>query len=467
MDQLMIVNGEAVAAEATSPVDNPATGEVIAQVPAPAASFVDDVVAVARSAFEGWSRDAAARRDAVARCGDRLHEVGEDIARWLTLEQGKPLARARAEVELAANWFTWTSELPTDSARLRDEPTETIDLHRRPYGVVAAITPWNYPIILAVAKIAPALLAGNTVVLKPSPATPVATLRMGAALADVLPPGVLNVLTGDVQLGHALVSHAGVAKVSLTGSVATGKAVAAAAAQDLKRVTLELGGNDAAVVLPGADLDEVAEPLFWIAFENSGQFCAAIKRIYVPDTLADDLVDRMGELARSAVVGDGMAPDTQLGPLTTPAQRDFVRTLVEEARSAGARVVAGGHDLDGAGNFYAPTIVGEVPPGTRLEQEEQFGPALPVIAYSELDEAVERANRTRYGLGGSVWGPEAAAVEVADRLRAGTVWVNTHADLRNDAPFGGIGWSGLGSEYGIWGLHEFSYMKVLNVHRRP
>lgn len=330
--------------------------------------------------------------------------------------------------------------------------------------MVAAITPWNYPVSLAVWKIAPALLAGNTMVLKPSPFTPLATLRMGEILRDVLPPGVFNVVSGGDELGAWMTAHPAVRKISFTGSVATGKLVAAAAAPDLKRVTLELGGNDPALVLEDVDVRKVAKRIFWGAFENCGQVCSAIKRVYVPESLYEPMLTQLGELARGVQVGDGLDADSQMGPLNNRPQLERVQELVEDAKRAGGKVVAGGQRLGDRGYFFAPTIVGDVQDGVRLVDEEQFGPVLPVVTYADLDDAVERANATHFGLSGSVWSSDSAkAEEVAGRLECGTAWVNQHLNVLPHAPFGGAKWSGIGVENGPWGLLGFTEIQTINV----
>jgi acyl-CoA reductase-like NAD-dependent aldehyde dehydrogenase len=311
-------------------------------------------------------------------------------------------------------------------------------------------------------KIAPALAAGNTVVLKPSPFTPLATLRLGELLRPVLPPGVLNVVSGGDALGVRMTGHPAVRKITFTGSVATGKRVAAAAAPDLKRITLELGGNDPAIVLDDADVDAVADGIFWSSFANAGQICSAIKRVYVPRSLHDALVDALADRARKVVVGDGTEKGTRLGPITTRPQFERVCELVEDALARGARAAAGGAPLDRPGNFFAPTVLTGIEDGVRIVDEEQFGPALPVVAYRDLEDAVERANGTHFGLDGSVWSadPERAA-SVATRLECGTVWINTHLVQGPAQPFGGARWSGIGVENGPWGLAGFYELQTL------
>ncbi|MEU4210419.1 aldehyde dehydrogenase family protein [Streptomyces sp. NPDC026206] len=447
-------------------VENPAHGEVFAHAPACSPQRLDTVLREASLARPAWSALPVRRRAAHLReCGSALAARAEEVAELLTREQGKPLRDARAEVRLACDWFGHTARLCPGADRLVDDAAAHITLNRVPHGVVAAIAPSNFPLVLAVCKIAPALLAGNTVVLKPSPDTPLSSLLMGEALRDALPPGVLTVVAGDAALGAALTGHPAVRLISFTGSVATGRTIARTAAGDFKRVVLELGGNDAAIVLPGADTETVARELFRRALVNSGQFCAAVKRVYVPRRQHRRLTEVLGELALSVTLGDGMDPATDLGPLISRAQLDRVTVLVDGAVRAGARIVAGGGAPDGPGHFYRPTVVTDLPPGTGLELDEQFGPVIPVIAYDEPAEAVERVGSSPYALGCSVWGEESAARELARSVDCGTVWINTHGDLRHDVPFGGHGQSGLGVEYGYWGLLEYTQMKIEHIAR--
>lgn len=465
MTAALVIDGRPVVATPAMPVENPATEKHFAQASTCSAELLDDAVTAAARAFPGWrGLDASERAERLRRCGVALGEQIEQVARLLTAEQGKPLSRARAEVALSARWFADVAALRLDTEVLVDDAVDRIVLERVPIGVVAAVTPSNYPIILAACKVAPALLAGNTVVLKPSPDTPLSSLAAFSAMQAALPPGVLNVVCGDAELGRLLVAHPRVRKVSFTGSVPTGRAIAAAAGQDLRRTTLELGGNDPAVVLADADVEAVAAGIFGCAFDNAGQFCAAVKRVYVPRALCEPLTEALCDLASRVRVGDGADPDTDMGPLTTGRQLDRVAALVEQARHRGARVRTGGAPLDRIGHFYPPTIVTDLAAGSELETEEQFGPALPVISYDSLDEAVRRANDTSYGLGASVWGTDGRAVQAAARgLQAGTVWLNRHGDLRHDVPFGGIRSSGIGVEYGYWGLLEYTQVRVLNA----
>ena len=463
-DYVMTIDGQAVPAEQTFGVINPATGEVFAQAPECTREQLDAALESAHKAQLSWKTDAAARTEALLAAADAVDAAAKELGPLLTAEQGKPVAQAVGEAKGVALWLRHFAKLDLPREVIQDDERVFAEVVRRPIGVVAAITPWNFPLSMAAWKFAPALRAGNTVVVKPSPYTPLATLRLGEVLRDALPPGVLNIVSGSDELGRWMTAHPLVRKISFTGSVATGKKVAAAAAPDLKRVTLELGGNDPAIVLDDVDTEKVAEKLFWSAFRNSGQVCIAVKRVYVPERLHDDLVDALAAKARAAKVDDGMAEGTDLGPINNKPQFERVSELVSDALSNGATAVAGGGPLDRPGYFFAPTVLTGVSDGTRIVDEEQFGPALPVIPYRDVDDALARANATQFGLGGSVWSadPDRAA-DVAERLETGTAWVNTHAALAPHQPFGGAKWSGIGVENGSWGL--LGYTEIQVVHR--
>lgn len=464
-EHVMTIDGAAVVGEGSFPVIDPARGEAFGDAPECSADQLEEAMASAARAGGPWSGDESHRRAILAKAADALEAAVDEIAPLLTAEQGKPLAGARGEIASSARWLRYFADLDVDREIIRDDDGAVVEIVRRPLGVVAAITPWNFPLSMAAWKIAPALRAGNTVVLKPSPFTPLSSLAMGQVLASVLPPGVLNVVSGGDELGGRMTEHPAVRKISFTGSVATGKKVAAAAAPDLKRLTLELGGNDPAIVLDDADVDRVADRLFASAFANCGQVCIAVKRVYAPERLYGALVDALGERARATRVGDGREEGTQLGPINNRPQLERVLGLLGDATDHGARVVAGGHRLDRPGYFVEPTIVADVEDGVRLVDEEQFGPVLPVVAYRDLDEVTARANDTHFGLGGSVWSSDAdRAEQVARRLECGTVWVNTHGALAPEQPFGGLKWSGVGVEHGLPGL--FSYTEIQVVHRQ-
>jgi acyl-CoA reductase-like NAD-dependent aldehyde dehydrogenase len=460
-DLTMTIGGEAAPTEASFDVINPAKGAAFAAAPDCTSEQLDAAFESASKAYRDWKLDESARRAALLAAADALMGAAGDIAPILTAEQGKPLGEANIEVFGAAIWFQYYANLEVPREVIQDDDSAFAEVVRRPLGVVAAITPWNFPLILASWKIAPALMAGNTMVLKPSPFTPLATLKVGEILRGVLPDGVLNVVTGGDSLGAKMTSHPVPRKISFTGSVETGKKVAMSAAPDLKRVTLELGGNDPAIVLDDADAGDVAEKIFAQAFANNGQVCSAIKRVYVPESLHDDVVEAMVAKAKAIKVGDGAEEGTELGPINNRPQYDRVSELVADALKSGATAAAGGKAMPGDGYFFEPTILTGVSDGTRIVDEEQFGPALPIISYRDVDDALERANATHFGLSGSVWGGDAdRAAEVASRLECGTSWVNTHLQLAPHQPFGGAKWSGIGVENGPWGLYGFTELKV-------
>ena len=307
----------------------------------------------------------------------------------------------------------------------------------------------------------PALRVGCTVVAKPATDTPLTILRLVEIMNEVLPPGVINSVTGGV--GDDIANHQDIDKIVFTGSTAIGKRVLGNSAGTLKRTTLELGGNDAGIVLPETDIDAITEGLFWGAFINTGQTCAAMKRLYVHESQYEEVCEKLSDFVGKASYGDGMEADNILGPLTNKSQQQYVKELVDDARAEGARVLVGGEEGDGDGYFYAPTLVADVNDETRLVKEEQFGPALPIIKYSTVEEALQRANSLDVGLGGSVWGPDRdAALEVAGKMECGSVWINSHGGLNPMAPFGGIKSSGIGVEFGVEGLTEYTTIQVVH-----
>ncbi|HEX4106956.1 MAG TPA: aldehyde dehydrogenase family protein [Solirubrobacteraceae bacterium] len=460
----MTIAGEAVAGEQTFDVINPATGASFAQAPECTREQLDEAFRAAEEAQRSWRTDESARRAALKAAAARLGESVDELASLLVAEQGKPLRDAKAEIKGVSYWLSYFADLELPREIIQDDARAIVEVVRRPVGVVAAITPWNFPLLLAAWKIGPALLAGNTVVIKPSPYTPLSTLAMVGIIAADLPAGVLGAVSGGDELGAWMTSHPIPRKVSFTGSVATGKHVAASAAPDLKRVTLELGGNDAAIVLDDVDPGTVAAGLFAGAFSNAGQVCSAVKRVYVPERLYQPLLEALAAQAGQVVVGDGMSPDTTMGPINNRPQFDRVSELTAAALADGARAVAGGGPLDGDGYFFAPTILDGALDGMRIVDEEQFGPVLPVIPYRDERDALERANATSFGLSGSVWSEDPdRAQALAEQLECGTAWINTHLALAPHQPFGGMKWSGIGVENGRWGLLGFTELQV--VHR--
>lgn len=462
----MLINGRSVNLSEQDPVINPALGEAFATCPRATPAHVDEAVEAAAHAYRTWRKDEAFRRQKLTECAAAIQGKAQEIAALLSQEQGKPLTAAMGEVFGASMWFSYFAGLEITPEIISDDGDKRIQIVRKPLGVVAAITPWNFPVILLAWKLAPALLAGNTVVAKPSPFTPLTSLMVGQMLKDILPAGTVNILSGGGELGATLAQHPQVRKISFTGSVATGKKIMGYAADDLKRVTLELGGNDPAVVLDDVDPDQVVDGIFWGAFQNSGQVCTAIKRLYVHEKVYEPIVKGLIERAKSVRVGNGLEPDTQLGPINNKMQFEKVMGMVDDAKKDGARVETGGARLGDKGYFYPPTVITEARAGMRIVDEEQFGTALPVLKYKHLEEALEQANRTHYGLGASVWtGNLQRGEEIVQELEAGTGWVNHHMDITPFAPFGGCKWSGLGVENGKWGFHEFTEMQVVNAKK--
>jgi acyl-CoA reductase-like NAD-dependent aldehyde dehydrogenase len=462
----MTIAGRQLPADAAFSVINPATGQEFAQAPDCSDEQLDAAVDAARSAFREWRRDESLRCDLMARAAAALDAATDELAALLTTEQGKPIGDAAIEIGAAGDWLRYYSALEIRPHVLQDDENARIEVRRQAIGPVAAITPWNFPIGLAFWKVAPALRAGNTLVLKPSPFTPLTSLRVGEILSGVLPAGVLNVISGRDPLGAKLAAHPGIRKISFTGSTATGKKVAATAAEDLKRVTLELGGNDPAIVLDDADPEAVAASIFRSAMANSGQICMAVKRVYVPRRMYGVFVEGLVAQAGLVKVGDGFAAGVTHGPVNNAPQFARVAGLVDEAIRAGAKPAAGGRATGGPGYFYNPTILTDVTDEMGVVAEEQFGPVLPVLPYDEVEEAVERANRSHYGLGSSIWTADVErGARIAEDIEAGTTWVNSHLKVSPAQPFGGVKWSGVGVENGLEGLHEFTDVHVVHLTR--
>jgi acyl-CoA reductase-like NAD-dependent aldehyde dehydrogenase len=463
----MTIGGRAVRGDQTFGVVNPASGETFAQAPSCSRAELDAAFEAASGAFEGWRADVDRRREAMLAASRAIEAAVDEIAPVLTAEQGKPLAAATAEVHGAASYIAKYAETPLEPEVIQDDETAFVSVVRRPIGPVAIITPWNYPLEEPVGNMSPALLAGNTIVIKPSPYAPLSSLMLGEILRPIFPPGVVNVVSGNDAVGAWMTDHPFPRMIRFTGSVSTGKKVAISAAADLKRVTLELGGNDPAIVLEDSDPAQVAHKLFWNSFENNGQVCIDIKRLYVAERIHDDLISALVEIARSTKIGNGMDDGVELGPVSNRAQFDRISNLVSDALDSGGTALSGGRPDPGPGFFFPPTILTGVSDGVRVVDEEQFGPVLPVIPFSNVDEVVRRANSTHFGLGGSVWGTdEDRAWKVAEQLECGTAWVNTHqaaSDLGQ--PFGGFKWSGIGRDGGRWGLDSFSELQVMYKSR--
>jgi aldehyde dehydrogenase (NAD+) len=467
-DFTLTIDGRPVAGDAAFDVLNPATEAVVAQAPDASHAQLDAAVAAARKAFPAWAATPIAERKAkILALAAAIGQNAEALKRLLTAEQGKPHADAFMDVMGGAAWLQGAAALDLPETVNEDTPERRSITRHVPIGVVGAIAPWNFPVLLAMFKLGPALLAGNTVVLKPSPFTPLTTLKIGELARDILPPGVLNVVSGGDDLGPWMMSHPGIDKISFTGSTQTGRKVMESAASSLKRITLELGGNDAAIVLPDVDVETVAEQLFWAAFRNTGQICIATKRMYVHKDVYEPLKAALVAYAATVKVGDGAEQGTQLGPIQNKRQYERVLDLIRDCRDKGYAFLIGGETSPAPGYFVPVTILDNPPEDSRIVQEEQFGPVLPLLKVESVDEAVERANASDYGLGGSVWSADPdKALDIGARLQTGTVWINETQYLTPMASFAGHGQSGLGVENGLEGLLEYTVPQTIVVKKR-
>ncbi len=445
---------------------NPATGEVVGRAPENTVEDLNAAVETARAAQKDFAKLSDEERcELLTKAAAAVEANAEALVELLSREQGKPLngPNARFEVGACSAWLNATAsfEHPNYTA-VDDDITATVNY--RPLGVVGAIGPWNWPMMITIWQIAPALRMGNAVVVKPSEYTPLSVLGLLEVVNSVLPEGVLQVISGDGEVGAALTTHEDIEKIMFTGSTATGKKIVEASADNLTRLTLELGGNDAGIVLDDADPKEIAGDLFWGAFINTGQTCAAMKRVYVPESLYDAVCEALVEVAKASPMGVGLEEENVLGPLQNKQQFDIVDKLVNAAKDSGARVLLGGDpDYDAPGYFYPTTLVADIDPDNPLVVEEQFGPALPIIKYTDLDWAIEQANKLDVGLGSSVWSSNRErALEVAAQLEAGTTWINSHGAVDPRVPFGGIKSSGYGVEFGTEGLKGLAYPQIIN-----
>lgn len=465
-DYKLLINGALVAGDATLDVVNPATEELVATCARASSAQLDQAVAAAKAAFPAWSKTTMdERRKVLLAIADVIQANAGDLARLLTQEQGKPLGDATGEMYGAAAFFRYFASLDLPAKVVSNDDKSRVEVRRKPLGVVGCIVPWNFPVMLMAFKVPAALLAGNTVIVKPAATTPLATLKIAELIKDLAPPGVINVIADANDLGGAMTSHPDIRKISFTGSTETGKKVMASAANALKRISLELGGNDALIVMDDVDVATTAPKVFGAAMQNAGQVCIAAKRIYVHESIYDAMCDAFVTLANNWVVGDGLEQGVQMGPLQNKAQFDKVMGFLDSAKRDG-KVIAGGGRKGDKGYFIQPTVVRDIAEGSMLVDEEQFGPVMPVIKYSDPKDAVARANASIYGLGGSIWAKDSdKAWDLAEEMESGSVWINKHADLRPDLPFGGSKFSGIGSELGEEGLKEFTQVQVLNMAR--
>ena len=462
----LLIGGKLVATDETVDVVNPATEKVFTVVPKAGKKELNNAVKAAEEAFRSFCGTTIEQRQALLnKITEAIVASKDKIAPVLTMEQGKPLEMANMEIDYAIMFCQHFAGMDIPVEVLIDTDEQRVELHHTPLGVVAGILPWNFPFLLAVSKIAPALLAGNSIIIKPAPTTPVTTLMLGEILQELVPPGLVNILADNDDLGPEITAHPGIKKISFTGSIETGKKVMANSADTLKRLTLELGGNDAAIVLDDVDPKEMAERIFGAAFMNSGQVCVALKRLYVQEGIYDEMCDEMARLANGAVVGDGMMEGSHFGPVQNKEQFEIVKAFVEDAKQNG-KIIAGGEIPDKPGYFIPITIVRDIVDGTRLVDEEPFGPILPIIRFKEIDDVLKRANGLPYGLGGSVWSRDLdKAHAIAKQMDAGTIWVNQHCAFGPHIPFPACKDSGIGVEWGKEGIYELTALRVINISK--
>jgi len=472
----MLIQGQLSDAQGadTIRVANPATGEIVDSVPKGGREDAKRAIDAASDAFEVWSeRPSIERSRVLLKIAEMVRANVEDLATSLTLEQGKPLGESRSEINSFANTCEYYAGL-IGRERGAQTPFSTGEgffiVTKRPLGVVGAILPWNFPVSLMGWKVAPGLAAGNTFVVKPASTTPITDIKVASLLAKAgLPAGAVNVVTGPGSVvGEEILDNPKVAKIAFTGETTTGKRIMEGSAKSIKRLTLELGGSDPMIVCDDADLELAVEGAAWGRFRNCGQSCTSVKRLFLFESIADEFIRNLAEKVKTIRVGNGLDKSTHMGPVHTREQREKVESMVEDAENRGARdIVKGGRPTQKElqrGNFYVPTLLGDVDYEAKIAREECFGPALPIFVVRDLEEAIERANDTVYGLGSSVWTRDVErAYHAAERIQAGTTWVNSPPISRAEVPFGGFKQSGFGRELGIEGLDHYYETKSIQV----
>ncbi|MEX0441931.1 aldehyde dehydrogenase family protein [Acinetobacter baumannii] len=419
----------------------------------------------ANDAFQKWKHiDDKCVRHSLEQVAKDIAEEKNDIAKIITLEQGKPLQLALLEVDLALYWIETIKnyEIPVD--HIEDPMGKKMEVHNKPLGVVASITPWNWPFVIAIWHIIPALKTKNCIINKPSEFTPLSTIKLVEIINRHFPSGVCNLILGKGEVGRALTEHPQVQKITFTGSTKTGISILNGTVGQFKKVVLELGGNDAAIILDDVNIESVAEKVFQSAFFNAGQTCACIKRLYIHEKVYDPFVSKLSELADKQKVGDGMESQTTFGPVQNEIQYLKVKNILKKAITNGAKVLNNPQKISDSGYFIFPTLVGEVNENMEILTEEQFGPILPIVKYSDVGEVIKDINRSEYGLGGSVWSSNIdKAKTIADQLECGTVWINSHADVSPLAEFGGWKTSGIGYAFGKSGLLAYTKKQAIHI----
>lgn len=465
MNKDLLIDGKAIAGTGEIiNVINPANQQVIAAVSSASIEQLEQTILAAKHAFVSWQHtDEQSIINAFFRIADAVSHQKDEIAKLITQEQGKPLFLAQVEVDLTIGWIRYVAglEIPVEHY---EENGKQINIYNRPLGVIASVTPWNWPFMIAAWHIFPALKAKNTLVNKPSEFTPLSTIKLVEIINQHLPKGVCSLVLGNGKIGGALTAHPDVKKVTFTGSTQTGQRILQGAIADLKSVVLELGGNDVGIVLADANLDEAVPKIFQSAFLNAGQTCACLKRLYVHESVYDEVVERLVVLINAQIVGDGLDLATTFGPLQNKIQYEKVLDLIDDAVSMGANIIRSAQAIPENGYFIAPTLVTELDEQSALVQTEQFGPVLPILKFSHVEDVVHLTNQSEYGLGGSIWTQDLEqAQKLALTMETGTVWINSHSDLSPQVAFGGWKLSGLGYSFGLDGLLQYTHKQAIHV----